>query len=93
MPAHTYRLDQAVSENRLLVATVVLSFIGHMLFFVILIYGPSQFASKRYIPTIVNVSLVSLPAPGPPGASGGTTVAKEEPKAQKAVPKKIGIKS
>lgn len=75
LQTRAYRLDETVSETRLLATTVALSFAGHLILFFVIVFGPSQFASKRYIPTIVNVSLVSLPSPGPPGPKGGATKA------------------
>lgn len=78
LQTHEYRLGATVSETRLLATTVTLSFLGHLVLFIVIIFGPSQFASKRYIPTIVNVSLVSLPSPGPPGPKGGAPKAKKK---------------
>ncbi len=69
-------LRESENDSRLIALTGVISIIGHFIFFVILVFAPSQLPSKKYLPTVVNVSLVSLPLPGPPSGSNGQTVVK-----------------
>jgi colicin import membrane protein len=47
------------------------SAVGHLIFFLILIFTPTQMPAKRFAPSVINVSMVSLPTreikPGPVG--------------------------
>ena len=70
-PAYAYGRPQAGTERRLLGLTYTVSLIGHLLLFIILVYGPSQMPSPKFQPRVVNVDLVSLPSPRPESSSGG----------------------
>ncbi len=69
-------LRESENDSRLIALTGVISIIGHFIFFVILVFAPSQLPSKKYLPTVVNVSLVSLPLTGPPSGSNRQTAVK-----------------
>ncbi len=94
--AQAYGLYESENERRLMTVTFAVSFIGHVLLFVILVFGPGQMPSRSYIPRVVNVSLVSLPSPqtGPSAGSPGKRAAspppavKSEPAAVKVAPQK-----
>ena len=65
-------LHEAMEERRRTSAIMfAVSAIGHLFFFLILIFVPSQMPAKPFSPSVINVSMVSLPAqeikPGPVG--------------------------
>jgi colicin import membrane protein len=77
-------LRESESDSRLIALTFVISIIGHFIFFIVLVFTPGQMPSKKYLPTVVNVSLVSLPSPGPPSGSNGRAVVKANRQAAKS---------
>lgn len=76
-------LRESENDSRLIALTFVISIIGHFIFFIILVFAPSQLPGKKYLPTIVNVSLVSLPLPEPSSGSKGRTVVRKPAKSKR----------
>ncbi|MBW1697238.1 MAG: TonB C-terminal domain-containing protein [Deltaproteobacteria bacterium] len=70
------------------------SALGHIVFLLVLIFSPSQLLSqKRYIPSAISVSIVSLPPLAAPPAMGGGAVANPiEPLVQQEVPEVSDLK-
>jgi colicin import membrane protein len=66
-PAYVSQETETGKKTTLLM--VAASAIGHLIFFLMLIFFPSQIPAKRFSPPAINVTMVSLPAlaniPGP----------------------------
>ena len=72
--------------TRSMVWMFAVSAVGHIVFFLILIFVPTQLPAKRYTPSVINVRMVSLPGtdltarPGPPAS---------KPKSEKPQPVEV----
>lgn len=53
----------AQKNNRIVIVTYAVSMLCHMLFFAVIIYGPALKPQKKFIPSVINVSMVSFSAP------------------------------
>ncbi len=100
LQVNAYGLQGSENERRLLAMTYTVSAIGHLLLFIILVFGPGQMPSRKYVPSVVNVNLVSLPSlrPGPaaepaglPPAKPAEPVTKPEKPVVKEAPKKAPV--
>jgi len=89
--AHTSakRITGTELENRSLIYFIAISAVLHLILIAGIILVPALAPAKRYIPTVVDVSLVSLPAQG---SEPVETVVSEEPEIQAAVPEKVEVK-
>ncbi len=89
--AHTSakRITGTELENRSLIYFIAISAVLHLMLIAGIILVPALAPAKRYIPTVVDVSLVSLPAQG---SEPVETVVSEEPEIQAAVPEKVEVK-
>lgn len=73
---------QSANDSRTTAVMFTVSAIGHILFLLILILTPSQIPAKRFTPSVINVSMVSVPVQGtgskptPPDAVPKTKVSK-----------------
>jgi colicin import membrane protein len=76
--------DDTVSR-RTLVLFISLSFAFHLILLVSFVVIPGLVPSKRFIPKVVNVSLVSLPAAGQPTVRSPAPVATPKPTRPQAV--------
>ena len=80
MIAPAYLHQGTENGSRTTIFMVVVSAIGHAIFFLILIFTPSQIPAKRLSPSVINVSMVSLPGEAiVPGPVGRVPVAPEKP--------------
>ena len=59
----------AEHDSRKLALTFAFSLACHLVFFSFLVFSPSQLPRKRFLPSVVDVSLVSLASPGPPAGA------------------------
>jgi colicin import membrane protein len=73
-------------DSRTFFLTYSVSFLCHVIIFTVLIFAPMHAPEKRYIPDVVNVSMVSLPAQKPAVEPVGPAAEKKD--VGKAVPKK-----
>jgi colicin import membrane protein len=89
--AHTSakRITGTELENRRLIYFIAISAVLHLVLIAGIILVPALAPAKRYIPTVVDVSLVSLPAQG---SEPVETIVSEEPEIQAAVPEKVEVK-
>jgi len=67
------------------------SAVGHLVFFLILIFIPTQLPAKRYTPSVINVRMVSLPGADLDARPGSRVVA-PEPEISKEPPKPVEMK-
>ena len=77
------------SQNRTLVYFIAISAVLHIVMIAVIILIPALAPAKRYIPSVVNVSLVSIP---PKGSAPVETVVPQKPTAKEAEPKKVEVK-
>ena len=97
MAAMKRRASQAASKriasvdvgNRTLVLYIGISLLLHIVLMAIFVIMPALTPSRRYIPSAVNVSLVSLPALGNGAAKAP---APEKPVVESSVPEKPAVK-
>ncbi len=85
----SHRLASTKPENRILISFIAISAVLHLIFIAGIILVPALAPAKRYIPTVVDVSLVSLPAQG---TAPVEAVVPEKPEVLEAVPEKIEAK-
>ena len=89
--AYTRRYQEVGNHSPSIVFPFGISFLFHLVIIGVLIFMP-QFGSRfRYRPGVVNVSLVSLPAPGPASAGPPASVVNSKPVEQKP-PEKPTVK-
>jgi colicin import membrane protein len=89
--AHTSanRIAGLEMENRSLIYFIAVSAVLHLVLIAGIILKPALAPAKRYIPTVVDVSLVSLPTQG---SAPVEAVAPEEKEVQADVPEKVAVK-
>ena len=68
------------------------SAVGHLVFFLILIFIPTQLPAKRYTPSVINVRMVSLPGTDLTARPGSRVVA-PKPEKPKESPRPAEVKS
>ncbi|HUV51417.1 MAG TPA: cell envelope integrity protein TolA [Anaerolineae bacterium] len=89
---HAYLLYMMEEEPRALILTFAVSAILHMIFFAALIFVPGPKPYKRFSPSVINVSMVTLPgqkkAPGV-GRPTGFELEEKIAKSEKAQASKI----
>jgi colicin import membrane protein len=90
--AYTSRYQNAGNHSPSLVLPFVISFLFHLVIIGMLIFMPEFGSRYRYRAGVVNVSLVSLPAPGPAAAGPPAAVVAEKPVEQKP-PEKPAVKA
>jgi colicin import membrane protein len=76
-------------ENRTLIYFIGISAVLHIILIAVIILIPALAPAKRYIPSVVNVSLVSIPAKG---SAPVEAVVPKKPEIEKAEPKKVEVK-
>lgn len=84
----TTRIAGSDGGGRTLIACVAISFLLHVALAVVLMTMPALTPSRKFIPSAVNVSLVSLPALG---GSAANEPAAEKPAAAATVPEKPAV--
>ena len=89
--AYTRRYQEAGYHSPSLVLPFGISFLFHLVIIGALIFMPEFGSRYRYRPGVVNVSLVSLPAPGPASAGPPASVVTPKPVEQKP-PEKPAVK-
>lgn len=81
MPARSDALSRQYDDNgRIWAVTIGLSVLCHLIFFSGFVFLPKLSMSRNYIPSTVEVDLVSLPQPGPVGSAGPKPVPQPEAK-------------
>ena len=60
----SYLSSQSGNGSRPTALMFAVSALGHMLFLLLLILAPSQIPAQRYRPSVIQVSMVSVPSPG-----------------------------
>ncbi len=74
-----YRSQGAENGSKKTIRMFAVSAVGHAIFFIILILSPSQLLpAKRYTPSVINVSMVSLPKQDVSPGSGQPVIEKPE---------------
>jgi len=87
--AYTRRYREVGNHSPSIVLPFGISFLFHLVIIGVLIFMP-QFGSRfKYRPGVVNVSLVSLPAPGPASAGPPASVVTSKPVEQKPPEKPV----
>ena len=81
--ARAYLLQENANDSRLLIITFAVSLICHIIFFVVLVIIPSLTQHKKFFPSVVNVSLVTLPPQRPMPKSGEQIEIKSDKKVKK----------
>ena len=76
------------SQNRALIYFIAISAVLHIVMIAVIILIPALAPAKRYIPSVVNVSLVSIP---PKGSAPVEAVVPQKPEVKKAEPKKVEV--
>lgn len=88
-PAYLSRNEENGTRSKFTMFAV--SAVGHVFFLIILILTPSQLLPARsYTPSVINVSMVSLPPQDIGRGAGGPAVVKPEPDESK--PEKVKVK-
>jgi len=59
--ARAYLLQEGGNDSNSLITTFTVSLICHIIFFVALVLIPGYTQHKKFFPSVVNVSLVTLP--------------------------------
>jgi len=85
--APSYRLYGTERNNRTFFLTYTLSLLCHIVFFAIMIFAPAPVAHRNIAPSVINVSMVSLPQGKPAGKTGAP--AKAEVQTPKETPPKV----
>ncbi|MEE8479894.1 MAG: TonB family protein [Desulfobacterales bacterium] len=89
--ARAYLLQEGENDSNLLITTFTVSLICHIIFFVALVLIPGYTQHKKFFPSVVNVSLVTLPPQRQipsPGKQIEIKSAKKVTKPKKTVAKK-----
>lgn len=81
-----HRIARVDVQNRTMLFYIGISAVCHIVMMAAFILMPALITPKRYIPSVVNVSLVSLPAPG--GDSGTKATVVEKPAVETTAPPK-----
>ena len=89
--AYTRRYQEAGNPSPSIALPFGISFFFHLVIIGLLIFMPEFGSRYRYRPGVVNVSLVSLPAPGPASAGPPAAVVTPKPVEQKP-PEKPAVK-
>ena len=89
--AYTNRYHEMGTHSPSMALPFGISFLFHLVIIGALIIMPEFGSRYRYQPGVVNVSLVSLPAPGPPSAGAAAAVVPSQPVPQKP-PEKPAMK-
>jgi len=83
MQPRVYLLRGMENDAHSLLLPVAVSFVCHVIFFAMLILSPSHLPQRRFSPTIVNVSLVTLPSlKAEPVSKGGASRGAAKPARQ-----------
>lgn len=83
------RMAGIKSENRTLFYFIAISAVLHIVLMAAIILAPALAPAKRYIPTVVNVSLVSLPAQG---SASVEAVTPKKQEVKETEPEKVEVK-
>ena len=80
-PAYLFRGEEKIP--RVFFLTFALSTFCHVIFFVILIIAPSRNADRKFMPAVINVSMVTLPREEESARTGQQ--AQQQPKTEKVI--------
>jgi colicin import membrane protein len=89
--AYTKRYQEAGNDSPSIALPVGVSFLFHLVLIGVLIFMPEFGSRYSYRPGVVNVSLVSLPAPGTASAGAPAAAAVSKPVEEK-LPEKAAVK-
>lgn len=86
MSSHSRSYEGTEDESRKLGTAIAISALGHITLFAALVLLPQINPSQKFSPAVISVTMVSMPAPGPPAAAEPAPVAKPEPAAPVSKP-------